>query len=615
MKHLVLGKAITKQNCLIAFVLLFLMMAILIGIQPYDPMKDDIADATTNAIWTEQYSKGIYEIPFQNWTYGMTQSVVVWHNGQYVVVNEKGPGLAFMLVPFHVLGIEFMFGPFMVALAVFSTYMLGKRLSNWRVGFIAAIIVLLNLTVIIMWFRYYWVDAATMHLLIVSIWLLVEANYWFNGKTLDPKASGDITLKNMMLGIGFALLSGLVFGASVSTRYPVSLIIIAMFLYMLIFYVLRAWSELRKRNLLNTTKKASGLVLLLIFIVGLLFILIPLTHYNSEYFGGPFKSGYDATALNTFTKSDTIAPRNGSTTWLNNLGTGVVNAWNHLLFPLTPTVLFRMPALIIAPLGLWLIRKNKPIIILLVLWIIIGLFTYMSLSVVTMYSGWDFILTRAHEPRYFMPIVPAGAILGALGINYVAFERKQSRRSSDEKASRRAFQLPTVNNSSDKKKLTGTLLVGSILFLAAIPGVYPAIIHFSNPDLVFPPNMAQHEQGGLPSNGQQKNQQPPPSGLPIQNITTDQLLSNPEQYAGRLIQIKNAVVSQVMNDGVAIKSMNALNTGDVPMRFVGWPNAEKPTMNILETINVRGSFVKEQNANSYEIIVQWGTQDYLRRST
>jgi hypothetical protein len=552
MKNHILNEIITKRNCLIAFVVLFLIMAILIGLQPYNPMKDDIADATTNAIWTEQYSKGIYAIPYQNWIYGMTQSVVVWYHGQYVVVNEKGPGLAIMLVPFYVLGIEFIFGPLMVALAIFSTYMLGKRLSNWRVGFIASVIVLLNLTVIIMWFRYYWVDAATMHLLITSIWLLVEANYWFNGKTLERKTSGDITTKNRMLGIGFALLSGLTFGASISTRYPVSLVIIAIFLYMLTFYLIKAWPQLRKRNILKAMKDGNGLALLFVFVVGLSFILIPLTQYNSEYFGGPFKSGYDATALNTFMKSNTSTPRNGTTTWFNNLGTGVVNAWNHLFSSLGPTLLFRMPVFIIAPLGLWLLRKNKPVIILLVIWILIGLFTYLSLSVVTMYTGWDFILNRAHEPRYFMPVIPASAILGAIGIDFLAFERKRTINTLDKKTDRETSETTTVNNYLEKRKLRGTLLVGAVLFIIAIPGVYPAIIHFSNPNLIFPPDMKNNNQGMLPSNGQQNKQKPSPPDLQDKNITTDQLSSAPEQYAGKLTQIEKAIVCEMMIDGFYI---------------------------------------------------------------
>jgi hypothetical protein len=130
--------------------------------------------------------------------------------------------------------------------------------------------------------------------------------------------------------------------------------------------------------------------------------------------------------------------------------------WTHLFSPLSPTLLFRMPAFIITPLGLWFLRKNKPVIILLVLWILIGLFTYLSLSVVTMYTGWDFIINRAHEPRYFMPVIPASAILGAIGINYLAFERKRPLSISDKKTNRETSQSTNMNNYLWKRKLRGT---------------------------------------------------------------------------------------------------------------------------------------------------------------
>ena len=621
------GKVINKRNCLFALVFLFLTMAIFIGVQPYDPMDDDIADATTNAIWTEQYSKGVYEIPYENWTYGGTQSVVVWHDGHYVVVNEKGPGLVIMLVPFHMLGIEFLFGPIIVGIAVFSTYMLGNRLVNWRVGFIAGSTVLLNLSVIIMWFRYYWTDAATMHMLILSVWLLVEANYWFNGRSLVKKTAEDISAKHMCVGAGFALLSGLAFGASVSTRYPVGIIMIAIFLYMLVFYLLRAWPSLRKGAFLKALNDGRGLALLLVFIIGLAFILIPLTQYNSEYFGGPFKSGYDATSLKSFEMSNTSAPRDQSTSWLDSLGDGVGNAWDNI-FSLGPTLLFRMPALIMAPLGIWLLRKNKPALVLLITWILIGLFTYMSLSWVDMYTGWKFMLEHAWEPRYFMPVVPASAILGAIGINYLAFERKWPKIGSDDVAggsddndidgnsnhkngADNEDERASYHHRIRQRRLSGTLIVGAALIMIAIPGIYPAMIHFSDPDLVFPPNMNRDDQGKNPPDGKPDDQKPPPD-LQLPVITTDQLLSEPQKYEDTQVQLEDALVTEITTDGYSIRNANATATESVPVRLVEWPDAEKPTFDVGDTIGLSGRFHKAQGVNSYEITVKWGTKDYLK---
>ncbi|MFQ6060378.1 MAG: hypothetical protein ACE5KV_03650, partial [Thermoplasmata archaeon] len=106
---------ITERNCLILLFILFLVLSFLIALIPYNP-ETDVADATTNDIWIEHYPNGVYHIPFDDWDYGPTQSVVVLYEGEYVVVNEKGPGHALMMVPFHLIDADFLFGPLMVAL-------------------------------------------------------------------------------------------------------------------------------------------------------------------------------------------------------------------------------------------------------------------------------------------------------------------------------------------------------------------------------------------------------------------------------------------------------------------------------------------------------------------
>ena len=174
---------ITEKNCLMILASLFIIISIAVTIVPYDP-SIDLADATTNDIWVQQYANGVHHIRYDDWTYGNTQSVLVVYQDEIVVVNEKGPGHVVMMLPFYMAGIGGLFSIIMMGLAVFSTYMLGKRLFGWQVGFIASLAVLFNLIVIVMWHRYYWTDASTMHLLVLSFWLLVEANYQYNGGSL-----------------------------------------------------------------------------------------------------------------------------------------------------------------------------------------------------------------------------------------------------------------------------------------------------------------------------------------------------------------------------------------------------------------------------------------------
>ncbi|MFO7619529.1 MAG: hypothetical protein R6W91_07770, partial [Thermoplasmata archaeon] len=147
----ILGLA-TERNAVLAIVILFTVLTIWIASVPYDPSVDK-ADATTNDIWIEYYGQGTYHIPYDEWDHPPTQSVVVEYRGEYVVVNEKGPGHVMAMLPFRAIGAEFLFGPFMAGLAVLGTYMLGKRLLGWHLGFMASLLVMVNLTVIVMWHR------------------------------------------------------------------------------------------------------------------------------------------------------------------------------------------------------------------------------------------------------------------------------------------------------------------------------------------------------------------------------------------------------------------------------------------------------------------------------
>jgi hypothetical protein len=470
---------ISKKNCLIALALMFFAMALWIGSVPYMPMEWDLADATTNVIWVDEYSKGVYEIPFEEWDYPMTQSVVVEHEGQFVVVNEKGPGFVAMLVPFHIAGLEFLFGPIMAGIAVFSTYMLGMRLFGWKVGFISAIIILTNLSLIVMWHRYYWTDAATMHLLVFAMWLFVEAIYRFNGGSLNPKNSNKPTKNETLLALGFAFLSGIAFGVSISTRYPVALIIIAPLVYIILFYFIRAWPTLREKKIIEAVKNGRGLVVVVVFIIGLLCILVPLMQYNTEYFGGPFKSGYDATQLMKFNASEGAAPRDQSGNWFDSFGEGIVASIQNAI-KLFPILILRMPALLLVPLGIWLLRKRKIVLLFLMIWILIAFHTYLSLSFVDRYADPRIYFDVVWEPRYFMPALPAVALLGALGVEFIAF-KLAPRFLISGKDGKKGGNINSVDSKNSRHKLVSTIITILILTIIAFPGITPAAEHFKDP--------------------------------------------------------------------------------------------------------------------------------------
>ena len=578
-----LVSVLTERNCFLLLLALFALLSSLIASMLYLPEKD-LADATTNDIWIEYYSKGVYSIPFSEWNHGMTQSVVVLYNGEYTVVNEKGPGHVMMMVPFHVLGIEFLFGPVMMAFAVFSTYMLGKRLLDWRVGLIAAILVLTNVTVLVMWYRYYWTDASTMHTLVLSAWLLVEANYWYNGKSLDARKERSATTRQTLLAAGLGVLSGLAFGASVSTRYPTALILAALLFYLLGFYLVRSWPLLKQRRILKAVKETKGLwVLLAVFMLGLMVVLVPLMKYNADYFGSPFRSGYDETLLMHFNVATGATPRNTSSVWSSGFPSSLFTAFSNLVAVL-PVLVARVPALLLLPVGIWVMRRKPLILGFLLLWILINLVTYLSLGWVDMYANLP--PGVMHEPRYFMPSVPPIAIIAGAGIMGIARWVVQ--------------KTATGGTGPDAERVRRALVAGTLVGILALSSLASASGYFSK---MQPGGALGHGPGG-----------PPPPLQPI-TVTTDQLVDNPTKYKDKIVRVANAEVLSMNGPVVRIRSPGSFHLNGVAVRLEAYPPGQLPQVYVGNRVEVTGHFVvnvlPNQQLDTF-IGVRYNTPDFLR---
>lgn len=493
-----------EKRCVLVLITLFVLMSFLISAIPYNPSKD-LADGTTNDIWLPYYSKGVFSVPYNLWTQNTTQSVVVLHNGVYTVVNEKGPGQVLLMVPFYVLGVTVLYGPFMVAIAAISSYMLGKRLLNWKVGALAALFVMTDLSVIMMWFRSYWNDASTMHTLVLSIWLLIEAVYLYNGRSLDPHSYYKIDKKFNWSSLGLATLSGLVFGISVSTRYATALMIIPMISFLLTFYIIKSWPDILKLRLWSSIKRSRNMFLLLgAFAVGFICVLVPLMHYNSEYFGGPLKSGYDATVLSQFSNSNTLAVRNTEASWVSSLSNGLSTALSNFVMDFW-ILASRMPFMLLLPIGAWFARKNRPTLVLLFLWIFVNFFTYLSISWMDIYAT-QIPSDILFEPRYFLPAVPAIALLAGAAIYEMILMGNR---------------LMIKLTGSKKNLVVGSVAIGLVCVLV-LCSILPAIQFFSNPAMLVdtsqhnpPPNGPSPKQNppGPPSNGGRVNPGPQTNNL------------------------------------------------------------------------------------------------------
>jgi hypothetical protein len=432
-----------ERNLAILLAISFVGLSAWIMSVPYDAMKMDLADATTNEIWSGLIREGKYAIPLEEWRahgYPPTQSSVVELDGRACVVNEKGPGHAMLVATLDTMGLGNLTGTLCAGLAVMATYMLGRRLFSWKVGFLAALFVMTNLTVLVMWQRYLWTDTSTMHFLVLGAWLLAESLHLF--RRGDEEGRRKLTIVAVAVGI----MGGLAFGFSIGTRYPVALVLGPFLLFVLAsqaYSARGAGKELGKfLSWFIHSAKAAGP-----FLLGLLLVMVPLMQYNTTYFGGPFRSGYDAVSLVDYYRTGNLTERNQSVQWSATWADGAANVWSNGLI-LTPILLSRMPLLLLVPFSAVMLRR-RPQFWLLVPWAVVVFATYLSIPWVKMYAN---ALDIVWEPRYFMPALPPLAILAGFALDRVS-----------------------LGDRSDGRKALFAVTVAVGIVLA---GVVPAQVHF-----------------------------------------------------------------------------------------------------------------------------------------
>jgi hypothetical protein len=533
---------LTEKNFIRFLIVAFILMTIWIVTVPYDPLRWDKADATANLLWKDYYLEGVYAIPYEDWDNTVrTQSTVVEINDEFYVVNEKGPGHAWLCA---VLGGAT--GTVLAAVAVFSTYMLGRRIFNWRVGAVASLIVMTNTVVIIMWHRYLWTDASTMHLMVLSIWLFVESAHRLRN-WLDWREEGSL-----VPAIALGIFGGLAFGGSVSTRYPVGLVIFAIGIYALALYGRDYLDAIKSRDVRNLLRSfRNSVVLLLPFLLGLLIILVPLLNYNNTYFGGHLKSGYDGTAIHEFDPSSGEAPARNQSIWFQrNPLEKIENIWNNF-FILFPVYIVKTPAIILVPYGIWRLRRNTSIALLLP-WFLIIYLTYMSLKWVSMYLN---AMNIVWEPRYFMPALPPMAIMAGVA-------------------------LDGISARMGKKKRREAAVVLAITGMLVLGGLIPATQNFKEI-----------------REGMFTDRPPKQPADQFEVVTTDQLVSNPQRYHEKLVEIRDATIVWVREDPVGDKDLFGIqsvgSSSNITVRWEEFDDPDHPTIEVGIRVAARGLFRNE----------------------
>ncbi|MBP1912604.1 glycosyltransferase family 39 protein [Thermococcus stetteri] len=296
---------------------------------------------------------------------------------QYVNVGmgyalEKAPGYPFILAFFHKLGIErfvnFIFG--LLAIPVF--YRMVARAFDPKAALISSLILLSNATFLAMFYRVYMSDFVSM------VFVLLGLAFFYLGLEGDDWKRG--------------VLSGLSLGFSVLVRYTNAVAYAALLVYSL-------WLT-RKGG--RKALRYSGIVLGASIPMFLL-----LMAYNNSVFGSPFSVGYSKTiGYTNFAFQYILAGR---------LEEGLGLLWRNLLTH--PKLLLEgFPSLVLLPVGVYIGRKNRATLLLL-LWFL----AYFGL-----YFQYEWLRTGLYifMTRFYLPMAPALAALAGVAIGKLVEERK-----------------------------------------------------------------------------------------------------------------------------------------------------------------------------------------------
>jgi hypothetical protein len=219
---------------------------------------------------------------------------------------------------------------------------------------------------------------------------------------------------------------------------------------------------------------------------------------------------------------------------------------------------------------------------------VIAFYTYLSLSWIDMYSRPHILSEVVWEPRYFMPAIPAIALLGGAGIERLA--RIRFSRSATGKPFNHQRQNPEHG-----LRIYSVILVLLILIIIALPGILPALAHFQHPE------ESAHKQ--------------PRKYSPAIRVTTDQLITEPDRYDRQFVLVDDGEITRILPDGWIIRSKGALEQGDVIVHLLDWPADKRPRFEIGDEIVVSGHF-RYLNApdkpTGYVIDVKFGTEDFIR---
>ncbi|MDI6916369.1 MAG: hypothetical protein QMC80_01070 [Thermoplasmatales archaeon] len=306
-------------------------------------------------------------------------------------INHWPPGPSMLLSWFMRLNIEKLFGLFLYVVLIASTYLLARRFFGYKWALLAALLVMTNSVVVMLFYAQWMGDLASATFCLLGLLLFVKGSErLIAGKRVPP----------MLL----LFTSGLSFAAGVSMRYSSIVLCLPP-----VFYII--WSLYprggRLRGLFSATNIRRAVAVLAPWLIGLLVIGLLLAQYNTTYFGSPFNSGYQSTRT-LFTVSETNGNQSLETyqpeesffeAYFNYDTNTLLNLPRIFVFILCliPVFFLCLPSIL---------RWRRPLVTALFVWMAGILFIYLS-------QGW--VLNHFFgDIRYYVAIVPAASILSVL---------------------------------------------------------------------------------------------------------------------------------------------------------------------------------------------------------
>ncbi|RLF41089.1 MAG: hypothetical protein DRN12_03930 [Thermoplasmata archaeon] len=339
--------------------------------------------------FTDDYGNYILTLPINNGfthvvavkeTLGLIPPVgsgIVEVNDRYAFANHWPPGYCYLIIPLWITKTIYYLPILLNFIAVASVYLFARKLYTERIALISSIITSFSSLGILILYSRGMADYASMSFATLGITLYIYS------------------LQNLRKNWYLGLLGGLCFAYAVTMRYSTVVIILGPIVYTLLLIWKNPSKGLSKSFIVYLKKSLP-------FIIGLIIVGSMLAYYNTTLFGGPFNSGYQ-TSKTIREVNDSLIIEKPNKTMFQQYFHPSLESLQNLMDRILPQLFYLLPSLFIVPLTFkeWRRKENW----FLWIWMLPILVIYMQLTWVGK--------APMEDMRYFLPVLPAAAILTA----------------------------------------------------------------------------------------------------------------------------------------------------------------------------------------------------------